>query len=206
MVTKVPKIHPSKDIVSSKSRLLEGRKVALGICGSVAAVRSPEIARELMRNGAEVYAVMTEPAQKLISPELMEWATGNPAVTELTGRIEHVELGGSFLGSADLLLIAPATANTIGKIAAGIDDTPVTSLATTSIGSGLPIVIVPAMHRSMYDHPVVQQNIKRLESLGIRIIQPEIVEGKAKIADIGAIVEEVISLLGKKTSSAPASW
>lgn len=198
MVTKVPKIHPSKDIVSSKSRLLEGRKVALGICGSVAAVRSPEIARELMRNGAEVYAVMTEPAQKLISPELMEWATGNPAVTELTGRIEHVELGGSFPGSADLLLIAPATANTIGKIAAGIDDTPVTSLATTSIGSGLPIVIVPAMHRSMYDHPVVQQNIKRLESLGIRIIQPEIVEGKAKIADIGAIVEEVISLLGKK--------
>jgi phosphopantothenoylcysteine decarboxylase/phosphopantothenate--cysteine ligase len=198
MVTKVPNIHPSKDIISSKSRLLEGWKIALGICGSVAAIRSPEIARELMRNGAEVWAVMTESAQKLISPQLMEWATGNPVVTELTGRIEHVELGGGFSGSANLLLIAPATANTIGKIAAGIDDTPVTSLATTSIGSKLPIVLVPAMHRSMYDHLVVQQNMKKLESLGIRIIQPEIVEDKAKIADIGTIVEEVIFLLGKK--------
>ena len=151
-----------------------------------------------MRHGAEVYAVMTSSAEKLISPQLMEWATGNPVVMELTGRIEHVELGGAFEGSADLLLIAPATANTIGKIAAGIDDTPVTSLATTSIGSGLPIVLVPAMHRSMYDHPVVQQNMKKLESLGIRIVQPEVVEGKAKIADVNAIVEEVILPFGQE--------
>ncbi|MEM4158103.1 MAG: flavoprotein, partial [Candidatus Methanomethylicaceae archaeon] len=118
--------HPSKDIMFTKSRLLEGKKIALCVCGSVAAIKAPELARELMRNGAEVFAVMSPSSQKLISPSLLEWATGNPVVTELTGKIEHVLLGRK--GGVDLVLIAPATANTIGKIAAGIDDTPVTSL------------------------------------------------------------------------------
>jgi len=194
----VPKIHPSKDILSSKSRLLEGRKVALGICGSVAAVKSPEIARELMRHGADVWALMTESAQQLITPQLMEWATGNPVVTELTGKIEHVSLGRGPPGGADLVLIAPATANTIGKMASGIDDTPVTSLATTAIGAGVPIVLVPAMHGSMYEHPIVSENLKKLASLGIKIVEPQIIEEKAKIADTDAIVEAVIALLGKR--------
>lgn len=194
----MPKIHPSKDILSSKSRLLEGRKVALGICGSVAAVKSPEIARELMRHGADVWALMTESAQQLITPQLMEWATGNPVVTELTGKIEHVALGIAPPGGADLVLIAPATANTIGKMAAGIDDTPVTSLATTAIGAGVPIVLVPAMHGSMYDHPIVSENLKKLASLGIKIVEPQVTEEKAKIADTEVIVEAVIATLGKR--------
>ena len=194
----MPKIHPSKDILSSKSRLLEGKRVALGICGSVAAVKSPEIARELMRHGADVWALMTGSAQQLITPDLMEWATGNPVVTALTGKIEHVALGRGPPGGADLVLIAPATANTIGKMASGIDDTPVTSLATTAIGAGVPIVLVPAMHGSMYEHPIVRENLKKLASLGIKIINPQIVEEKAKIADTDAIVEAVITLLGKR--------
>lgn len=188
--------HPSKDIMFTKSRLLEGKKIALCICGSVAVVKVPELARELMRNGAEVFAVMTPSSQKLISPSLLEWATGNPVVTELTGKIEHVMLGSK--GGADLILIAPATANTIGKIVAGIDDTPVTSLATTAIGSGIPVLVVPAMHGSMYRHPVVSENIKKLSSIGIRIIPPEFVEDKAKFPEVSEIVEEVFATLSKK--------
>jgi phosphopantothenoylcysteine decarboxylase/phosphopantothenate--cysteine ligase len=189
-------LHPSKDIMFTKSRMLEGKKIALCICGSVAAIKAPDLARELMRNGAEVFAIMSPSAQKLISPTLLEWATGNPVITELTGKIEHVQLGGK--GSVDLILIAPATANTIGKIAAGIDDTPVTSLATTAIGSGIPVMIAPVMHGSMYRHPLVSENLKKLSSLGIKIIPPEIVEDKAKFPDISVIVEEVLSALSRK--------
>jgi len=123
--------HPSKDITGSKSNLLKDRKVTLCITGSVAAIKCPEISRELMRQGAEVYAIMSTMAQKIIHPYLMGWATGNHVVTELTGKIEHVMLAGEFSEKADLVLVAPATANTIGKIACGIDDTPVTTVVST---------------------------------------------------------------------------
>ncbi len=117
--------HPSKDIIGSYSRSLAGKRVALGISASVAAVKSVDIARLLMRYGAEVYAVMSDEAQRLIHPNLLHWATGNPVVSKLSGAVEHVYLGGNVADKVDLLLIAPATANTIGKAAHGIDDTPV---------------------------------------------------------------------------------
>jgi len=191
----LPETHPSKDIVGSKSSLLKDRKIALCITGSVAAVKCPEIARELMRQGAEVYTVMSAMAQKIIHPYLMEWATGNPVVPELTGKIEHVMLAGEGVGRADLVLVAPATANTISKIACGIDDTPVTTLVSTAFGSGIPIMIVPAMHESMYRHPVVTENVRKLQSLGVEFVGPRVEEGKAKIAEVEEIVEVVIRRL-----------
>ena len=194
----VSDIHPSKDILCASSRLIEGKRIALGLCGSVAAMRSPDLARALMRHGAEVFAFMSRASQSIISPDLMEWATGNPVVTALTGKIEHVALGGGEEGSADLVVIAPATANTVSKIASGIDDTPVTSLATTAIGAGIPIVVAPAMHVSMMRHPAVVENLKRLEGMGITVLAPEIAEGKAKIASNERILEASISALSKK--------
>jgi phosphopantothenoylcysteine decarboxylase/phosphopantothenate--cysteine ligase len=187
-------IHPSKDIMFKKSRRLEGKKIALCLCGSVGIIKSPELARELMRNGAEVFVVMSPSSQKLISPTLMEWATGNPVVTELTGKIEHILLG----KNVDLVLVAPATSNTISKIASGIDDTPVTSLVISAMGYGIPILIVPAMHASMYSNPIVLENIKKLTSMGIKVIEPQIMEDKAKFPDIEVIIEEVISIFTKK--------
>ena len=194
----MPEIHPSKDIVGSKSSLLKDRRVALCITGSVAAVKCPEVARELMRHGAEVYTVMSAMAQKIIHPYLMEWATGNHVVTELTGKIEHVMLAGEGVDKADLVLVAPATANTIGKIACGIDDTPVTTLVSTAFGSGIPIMVVPAMHESMYRHPVVTENVGKLRSLGVEFVGPRVEEGKAKIAEVKEIVEAVVRRLTVK--------
>ncbi|MFQ6086811.1 MAG: bifunctional phosphopantothenoylcysteine decarboxylase/phosphopantothenate--cysteine ligase CoaBC, partial [Candidatus Bathyarchaeia archaeon] len=153
------------------------------------------IARQLMRHGAEVFAVMSPMAQKIIHPYLMEWATGNPVVTELTGKIEHVALAGEHANKADMILVAPATANTIGKIASGIDDTTVTSVASTALGSKIPIVIVPAMHESMYRHPILDENIKKLEALGVEFVGPRIEEGKAKIAETEEVLEVVIRKL-----------
>jgi len=190
--------HPSKDILGTETSLLRGRKIVLCVTGSVAAVKCPEIARGLMRHGAEVYTVMSPMAQKIIHPYLMEWATGNQVVTELTGKIEHIMLAGGFPDKADLVLVAPATANTISKIACGIDDTPVTTLVSTAFGSGIPITVVPAMHESMYRHPVVTENLEKLQSLAVEFVGPRVEEGKAKIAETGEIVEAVVRRLTVK--------
>jgi len=111
--------------------------------------------------------------------------------------VEHVELCGQREGRADLLLIAPCTANTISKIAVGIDDTPVTTMATTAIGTGIPVIIAPAMHGSMFDHPILQRNLDSLEEIGIEIVRPRISGGKAKIATNEELVSRAIRRLGR---------
>src|SRR5437899_10036915 len=155
--------HPSKDITGSSGTQLSGKKIALLVSSSVASFKVPEIARELMRHGADVYAVISPSTEKMIGADLLEWATGNPVVTHLTGKLEHIALGGKSEGHADLVLVAPATANTIGKLASGIDDTPVTTVAATAIRWAITVVIAPAMHEPLYDHPIVQENISRLK-------------------------------------------
>jgi phosphopantothenoylcysteine decarboxylase/phosphopantothenate--cysteine ligase len=191
-------IHPSKHITGTESKELKGKRIALCVTGSVAAVQSPEIARALMRHGAEVFAVISPMARKIIHPHLMEWATGNEAITELTGKIEHVALVGEHSSRVDLVIVAPATANTISKIACGIDDTTVTSVVSTAFGSDCPIIIVPAMHESMYNHPILTKNIKELKSLGVEFVGPRIEEGKAKIAKTKEIVAAVVSKLASR--------
>jgi phosphopantothenoylcysteine decarboxylase/phosphopantothenate--cysteine ligase len=167
--------------------MLNGVNVALGVTGSIAAVKTVELAHELRRRGATVRGVMTESAQGILHPWALEFATENPVITEITGGVEHVSLCGRE-GWADVLLIAPATANTVGKIAAAIDDTPVTTTATTALGADVPIVVAPAMHEPMYDHPGVLDAIERVESWGVEFVSPRVEEGKAKIATEDAIV------------------
>jgi phosphopantothenoylcysteine decarboxylase/phosphopantothenate--cysteine ligase len=184
--------------IISTSKSLEEKTIVLGITGSIASVRCVELARELRRHGADVHAVMTDAARRIIHHEAMRYATGNTVITEITGDVEHVDFCG-FGGRASLLLIAPCTANTIGKIANGIDDTSVTTFAATAFGSGIPIVIVPAMHESMYDHPIVIENIGKLTGLGVEFVNPVTEEGAAKIAGNDEIVLRVERALGKKT-------
>src|SRR6058998_423357 len=193
--------HPSKDIIGTSGTQLSGKKIALLVSSSVASFKVPEIARELMRHGADVYAVISPSTEKMIGSDLLEWATGNPVVRELTGKLEHIALAGKSSGHVDLVLIAPATANTIGKLATGIDDTPVTTVAATAIGSKLPVLIAPAMHEPLYDHPIAQENMVRLKRIGVEFVEPEIVEGKAKIASTAKIVQAVITRLSSQLSS-----
>ncbi|MCK5046139.1 MAG: bifunctional phosphopantothenoylcysteine decarboxylase/phosphopantothenate--cysteine ligase CoaBC [Candidatus Heimdallarchaeota archaeon] len=200
------RFKPSKhssilEITGSKSDLLAGKRIVIGMTGSVAVLEIVNLARLLMRNGAEIFVVMSSAAMELIQPDLVEWAVGNPVITRLTGQIEHVHLCGQHPDKADLLLIAPSTANTIGKIAQGIDDTPVTTFATTAFGTGIPIAIVPAMHATMYENPMVVKNITELKGAGVTFIGPRIEEGKAKIAKNAEILEAVIGILSKKDLS-----
>jgi len=187
-------MHPSKDIQGTKGAELKGRKIVLCITGSVAATKCPEIARELMRHGADVRVCMSQHATELITPDLMQWATGNEVVVRLTGKLEHVELA----SWSDLVLVAPATANTISKVAWAVDDTPVTSVVSVAMGLRKPVVMAPAMHESMFEHKLFQDNLVRLRSAGVHLLGPNIKEGKAKLANVEEIVQSVIELLGPR--------
>jgi len=177
--------------------MLEGVNVALGVTGSIAAVKTVELAHELRRRGAAVRAVATGSAQGIVHPWALEFATGNEVVTEITGGVEHVDLCG-YDGWADVLLVAPATANTVGKIAAAVDDTPVTTCATTALGAGVPVVVAPAMHEPMYDHPGVLDAIETVEAWGVTFVDPRIEEGKAKVAEKGTIALAVARATGDR--------
>ncbi|OPX65187.1 MULTISPECIES: bifunctional phosphopantothenoylcysteine decarboxylase/phosphopantothenate--cysteine ligase CoaBC [unclassified Methanoregula] len=166
---------------------LAGKQIVVGVTGSIAAVEIVRLIHSLRRCGATVQVVMSEAAAGIISPDSLTYASGRPAITRISGMVEHVTYCGDG-GSADLLLIAPCTANTISKIACGIDDTPVTTFATTALGSGMPVLVVPAMHHSMYRHPAVRGNLECLRAWGVGVVDPRIEEGKAKIADNETIV------------------
>ena len=191
-------MHPADEIRGAKNNKLSKEKIVLGVTGSIAAVESIKLSRELIRHGADVIPVMTKAALKIIHPDSLEFATGNKPVTELTGQTEHVSFCGMTKEPVDLLLISPCTANTISKIAYGIDDTPVTTFASTAIGSNIPMVIVPAMHISMYNHKILQENIDKCKRAGISFIGPSIVGNKAKMANLNEIIESVIRMIGKQ--------
>ncbi len=181
-------------------KTLSGKTVVLAVTGSIAAVETVKLAHALRREGATVQAVMTEAAAGIVHPDALAYATGRPVVTRITGLVEHVLYCGEG-GAADLLLIAPSTANTIGKIACGIDDTTVTTFATTALGRGMPVILAPAMHESMYRHPGVAENLCKLRSWGIDVIDPRIEEGKAKVADN----ETIVIHAGRAVSGKPLS-
>jgi phosphopantothenoylcysteine decarboxylase/phosphopantothenate--cysteine ligase len=186
-------------ILGTKSEKLKGKKIVLAVTGSIAAIETPKIVRELMRHGADVTAVMSKDAQNIIHPWALECVIGKKTITEIGGSCEHVQYCGDWEGKADLLLICPATANTISKIACGIDDTPVTTFATTALGSGIKcsqmrIMIAPAMHSSMIRNPFVMQNLDKLEKEGVIVVDPKDEEGKSKL-DYMAVVEKVLELL-----------
>ena len=184
-------------------KTLAGKEIVLAVTGSIAAVETVKLVHALRRKGAVVQTVMSAAAQGIIHPDALTYASGRPAITRITGLVEHVTYCGDG-GSASLLLIAPCTANTLGKMACGIDDTPVTTFATTALGSALPVLVVPAMHHSMYRHPAVVKNIETLVSWGVGFVGPRIEEEKAKIADLDEIVlrceREILGkpLAGKK--------
>ncbi len=174
--------------------MINNKKIVVAVCGSVAAVEVPKIIREFKRNNVEVVCVMSKSAGEIIHENVLEWASEGKVVTALTGKVEHVRFCG-ISGEADLLLICPATSNTISKIACGIDDTPVTTFAATAIGSGKTVVVVPAMHLAMYNNPFVDENIGKLKKAGVTFIEPKLEESKAKLADTHDIVKFVLNLL-----------
>lgn len=170
--------------LEKRSDDLEGRKIALVVTGSVAGIKSPLIARELRRHGAKVFPWMTEAAEKFsVSPDALYWATGNEVIKQLSGEAEH-------LRDYDLVLVAPATLNTMGKVSNGVADNPVTSLCAS-----LPFdkqVYAPAMHSHLWENESLQRNLEHLKDKGATIVPPVSAEGAAKLPTETTIVDWLI--------------
>ncbi len=177
------------DFALKEFQPLRGKNVILATTASVSIYRVPDLVRDLRREGAEVWVAMSHDSARLVSPEMMRWASGREVVTELSGEVEHIAL---LRDKNAILLIAPASYNTIGKIASGVADSVTTSLASNALGNGNPMVVVPAMHLSMYSNPVLQRNVKMLREYGVRILDPIVEEGKAKFNPSVPVIDEII--------------
>jgi phosphopantothenoylcysteine decarboxylase/phosphopantothenate--cysteine ligase len=182
--------------------MLTENKIIVGITGGIAAYKACEIVRRLKKLGAQIIVVMTENAQRFITPLTLETLSENEVVTEMFPEkkvvgVRHVTLA----QWADLVLIAPATANIVGKIRAGIADE---ILSTVVISTKSPVVFAPAMNVNMWENPVFQDNMKYLKKLGYHFIEPETGDlacgtGKGRLPEPEFIVNQVVKLLtGKK--------
>lgn len=180
---------------------LTGKNIILGVTGSIAAYKSAEITRQLIKLGANVFCVMTKSATSFISPLTLQTLSKHPVAIELfkpiaNWDIEHIELS----KKADMVLIAPATANLIGKIASGIADDMLTTLI---LAVQCPILIAPAMNNRMYQNPITQNNIEKLKAYGMIFIEPEKgdlacgEEAIGRLANLRKIIDNVESALEK---------
>ncbi len=185
--------HPSLDIVGTDGSELSGKRIVLCVAGSVAAYKAIELARLLMRHGADVVCVVSDAATKLIKPDYFKWATGNDVITKLTGDLEHIEVAD--YKRSDLIIVYPGTANTLGKLANGIDDTPVSTVLTVGFGSRIPIVMALAMHEAMYYNKAVKKNIDFLKGK-VDFVSPVMIEGKAKAAEPEDVLDFVLKKFG----------
>ena len=175
---------------------MNGKNVVLGITGGIAAYRAAQIAREMTKRGAHVYCILTRNATNFITQQTMETLTGNPAVVDMFARpdkweVEHIALA----KRADVFLVAPASANFIGKVASGVADD---MLTTTVMATRAPLLIAPAMNSNMYENPVAQRNMQTLKTLlRAQFIEPKVGllacndVGKGHIADDETILEAV---------------
>jgi phosphopantothenoylcysteine decarboxylase/phosphopantothenate--cysteine ligase len=181
--------------------MLKNRNIILGITGGIAAYKSAEVCRRLKKQRAEVIVVMTEAGAKFITPLTMETLSENEVVTELFPERKMVGTRHVSLADwCDLILIAPATANIIGKIRSGIADD---ILSTVVISTKSQSILAPAMNVKMWENPIVQKNVSELKRLGYKFIEPGVGDlacrdvGKGRMAEPEQIVKEVISLLGR---------
>ncbi len=172
---------------------LAGRNIILGVTGSSAVYKSVDLARRLIRMGASVKVVMTKFSTKLIGPDLFYWATGSKPFIEMTGETEHIDLA----KWGDAVVIAPATLNTMSKIAHGVLDELLPLVAVTMIGSGKRIVIVPAMNIRLYNTPQYRRVARILEEYGVVIIPPLIEEDKAKYPPLEDLVHCVDAIINR---------
>ena len=194
---------PSRTRGSETERSPVRFRAALGVTGGIAAYKSAELVRELVRAGGEVHAIMTSHAKEFITPLTLQTLSGRRVLADawdLTHGpdIQHIEL----TRGLDLLLVAPATADILAKFAHGIADD---FLSTFYLAVTAPVAVAPAMNVWMWEHPATQANLETLKARGVAVIDPEAgslacgEEGVGRMAEPGAIVQAALRLLKKKS-------
>ncbi len=178
---------------------MKNKHVVLGVTGSIAAYKAGDIIRRLQDQGLDVTVIMTAGAEKFITPLTLETLSGHPVYQDMFARdvdwdMAHISLA----KKADVLLVAPATANVIGKMSAGIADD---LLTCTAVTTKAPIIVAPAMNTDMFTNPIVMENVAKLKKHGVRFIEPKEGKlacgdvGKGALADVDEIVKAVVDLL-----------
>ncbi|MBO5245533.1 MAG: bifunctional phosphopantothenoylcysteine decarboxylase/phosphopantothenate--cysteine ligase CoaBC [Selenomonadales bacterium] len=182
--------------------MLNGKTVVLGVTGGIAAYKAVEVASRLRKAGADVFVVMTESATKFVTPLTFQEITNNPVVSDMWGEVKHWHVEHIALANkADYFLIAPATANCIGKLANGIADD---MLTTTVMATTAPVIVAPAMNTNMYQNAATQDNLAVLAKRGYHIIPPASgmlacgVEGVGRLPEPSVIVDAVLALNARK--------
>ncbi|MBU2252726.1 MAG: bifunctional phosphopantothenoylcysteine decarboxylase/phosphopantothenate--cysteine ligase CoaBC, partial [Proteobacteria bacterium] len=182
--------------------MLKERRIVLGVTGGIAAYKAAELVRELVRREAKVRVVMTDHACRFVTPLTFETLSGNPVATDLFQSAGSFEIGHISLAEfAELVVIAPATANIIGKMAAGLADD---LLTTVLLATNAPILICPAMNVKMYANDIVTENLARLVSRGHAVLEPGYgelacrAEGQGRLAEVAEIAEEIETILAPK--------
>lgn len=175
--------------------MLQGKKIVLGVTGGIAAYKAVELASRLKKQGAEVHVILTEGAQNFVTELTFREITGQPVTTTMWGEITHFQVEHIALARlADIVVIAPATANFIAKAAHGMADD---MLTTTVLATRAPIYFAPAMNEAMYENAVTQENIGHLMEMGWRMIEPAVgmlacgVSGVGRLPDPADIVEAI---------------
>jgi phosphopantothenoylcysteine decarboxylase/phosphopantothenate--cysteine ligase len=186
---------------------MEGREILLGVTGGIAAYKTADLASKLVQSGCGVSVVMTESAEQFIGATTFEALTGRPVYRELFQPREHYR--GEHIGlaeRAELMVVAPATANYLGKVANGIADDLLSTLAMTL---NVPILFAPAMNCNMWDKPAVQRNLEQLRNDGIHFVEPTEgwlscgQVGKGRMAEPIEILEGISKLLNVSVSNKP---
>lgn len=165
--------------------VLKGKRILLGVTGSIAGYKSIDLASKLTQGGAEVDVIMTESATRFVTPLAFRSVTGRPVYTDMWGLDDHVRHVG--LGeSADLMLIAPATANTIARLAHGMADN---LLSVTALAARCPLIVAPAMDGGMWSHPATQANVAILRERGVAVVGPAEGRMASGLSGLGRMVE-----------------
>ncbi|PLX83978.1 MAG: bifunctional phosphopantothenoylcysteine decarboxylase/phosphopantothenate--cysteine ligase CoaBC [Desulfuromonas sp.] len=185
--------------------MLSGKTIVLGVSGGIAAYKAVELLRLFVKAGADVHVVMTRNAQEFVTPLTFQTLSTHPVHTELFNLYQEREIGHiSLADRADLFVVAPATANLVGKVASGIADD---LLTTTIMATKAPVLFAPAMNVNMWENPLYRQNQDKLQDLGYHFLEPETGplacgwEGKGKLPDPAAILEETVALFAPKDLS-----
>ena len=182
--------------------MLQGKCVVLGVTGGIAVYKAVELLRLMIKAGADVHVIMTRSAQEFVTPLTFQTLSGNPVHTELFNLIQEQDIGHiSLADSANLVLIAPATANFVGKVANGIADD---LLSTTVMATRAKVLFVPAMNTNMWENPLYRENQKHLEELGYHFVEPVYGElacgwqGQGKMPDPQVVFNSAHALIGSK--------
>jgi phosphopantothenoylcysteine decarboxylase/phosphopantothenate--cysteine ligase len=183
-------------------RIMKEKVIVLGVTGGIAAYKAAELVRLLVTAGAEVHIIMTNAAQQFVAPLTFQTISRNPVHSDLFNLIEEQEIGHISLAErADLFLVAPATANFVGKLASGIADD---LLTTTVMATKAPVLIAPAMNTAMYQNPIYRENEEKLRSYGYHFVPPATGmlacgwEGEGKLQDPAVILEVALNVLSGK--------